>query len=38
MSTDLTPLVRIENLNITFNTGKKSVKAVDGVNLNVKRG
>ena len=38
MSTDLAPLVRIENLNITFHAGKKPVKAVDGVNLSVKRG
>ncbi len=38
MSTELAPLVHIENLNITFNAGKKPVKAVDGVNLSVKRG
>lgn len=30
--------INIENLNITFNAGKKPVKAVDGVNLSVKRG
>lgn len=37
MTTDLA-FIKIENLNITFNAGKKPVKAVDGVNLSVKRG
>lgn len=30
--------IKIENLNITFNAGKKPVKAVDGVNLSVRKG
>lgn len=38
MSKDSADLVHIENLNVTFANGQKKVKAVDGVNLRVRKG
>jgi len=38
MATATDILVDIQNLNVTFNAGKKPVRAVDGVNLRVRSG
>lgn len=38
MATATDILVGIQNLNVTFNAGKKPVRAVDGVNLRVRSG
>ena len=38
VATQTETLVEIEDLTVTFNAGRKPVRAVDGVNLQVKRG
>jgi peptide/nickel transport system ATP-binding protein len=38
LATEMSALVEIEELSVTFNAGKKPVRAVDGVNLSVKSG